>query len=96
MIKKLNLAVVAVWSSISVFSSNAFFPQNENEQTDGAYIFEPDADYPNVEVAPLDVNNKDEDVPYPPSSSDSNTLENGSISPSAQPVFYPPKEQYKK
>ena len=93
MMKKLNLAVVAVWSSISIFSSSSFFPQTENEQSDGPYVFEPDADSPNVEVAPLDVNKEDEDVPYPPSSSDSDIRENDFILPQKQPVFYPPKEQ---
>ena len=92
MMKKLNLAVVAVWSSISVFSSSSFFQQNENEQSDSPYVFESDSDSPNVKVAPLDVKKKDEDVPYPPSSSDSDTLENDFISPLKQPVFYPPKE----
>lgn len=92
MMKKLNLAVVAVWSSISVFSSSSFFQQNENEQFDSPYVFESDSDSPNVEVVPLDVKKEDEDVPYPPSSSDSDTLENDFISPLKQPVFYPPKE----
>lgn len=62
-----------VWS---LFSSATIYIQNDmyNEplpleeaatDEDGDYDFAPDVGSPGVEVAPLDVNDKDEDVPYP-------------------------------
>ncbi len=59
------LWLLSIWTSISVFSQTDVFyekPDGENIQNQ-EYEFVPDTDSPGVEVAPLEVNSEDEDIP---------------------------------
>ena len=52
-----------------MFSQTDFYEELRTPETPDTYSspydFAPDADSPDVEVAPLEVNDKDQDVPYP-------------------------------
>ncbi len=93
---KRKLALISIWTAVSVFSYSDFSPAESMPQENNPYQFEPDAGSPGAEVAPLDVNAKDEDVPYPaPSSSPQNKEQNykESTLPPIQPIFYQSTEQ---
>ena len=85
--KKIIAIFLSVWTTVSVFSSN---------EPEYIYKFEPDAESPGAEVAPLEVNKKDEDVPNQLPSSSEQTMPQKQQEPillPILPVFSLPAEQ---
>ena len=72
--KKIIAIFLSVWTTVSVFSSNDFTPPEPQPEPEYIYKFEPDAESPGAEVAPLEVNKKDEDVPNQLPSSSEQTM----------------------
>ncbi len=94
--KKFITAVLSVWTTVSVFSSSDFTPPESQPEPEYIYKFEPDAGSPGAEVAPLEVNKKDEDVPNQLPSSSKQTLPQNQQEPillPILPVFSLPAEQ---
>lgn len=94
--KKIIAIFLSVWTTVSVFSSNDFTPPESNKEPEYIYQFAPDAGSPGAEVAPLEVNKKDEDVPNQlPSSSEQTPPQNQQepILLPILPVFSLPAEQ---
>lgn len=67
--KKYGILILSFVGVISVLSQTETYEDINlklNELvSEQQYDFEPDEDSPDVEVAPLDVNNQDQDVPIP-------------------------------
>lgn len=94
--KKIIAIFLSVWTTVSVFSSNDFTPPDPQPEPEYIYKFEPDAESPGAEVAPLEVNKKDEDVPNQLPSSSEQTMPQKQQEPillPILPVFSLPAEQ---
>lgn len=94
--KKIIAIFLSVWTTVSVFSSNDFTPPEPQPEPEYIYKFEPDAESPRAEVAPLEVNKKDEDVPNQLPSSSEQTMPQKQQEPillPILPVFSLPAEQ---
>ena len=91
---KRKLALISIWTTVSVISYNDFSPAEKKKKKNNPYQFEADSGSLGAEVAPLYINAKDEDVPYS-SSSPQNKEQNyeKSILPPIQPIFYQSTEQ---
>lgn len=61
----IRFIVIGLWTSFSVFTYTDLSTKIQNQSLPNEYQFEPDPGNPGVEVAPLDVNSEDEDVPIP-------------------------------
>ena len=92
--KKFIFVLISIWTTISVFSSNDFTPSENQPET--IYPFEPDLESPSVEVAPLEVNKEDEDVPNQLTPSSNQNTQQNRQKPTLlpiQPIFSLPEEQ---
>lgn len=90
--KKIIAIFLSVWTTVSVFSSNDFTPPEPQPEPEYIYKFEPDAESPGAEVAPLEVNNVPNQLP----SSSEQTMPQKQQEPillPILPVFSLPAEQ---
>lgn len=71
--KFIRFIILGLWTTFSVFSYTDLSPEMQNQPTYEEYKFEPDPGNPGVEVAPLDVNAQDEDIPFPNTFNQNNT-----------------------
>lgn len=63
--KYITFIILGLWTTFSVFTYTDLSPDMQNQLPSEEYQFKPDPGNPGVEVAPLDVNSQDEDVPFP-------------------------------